>query len=152
MFTLLFYTCVCVIVSGILTVTINLFKPIHKKGESKPWLTWIFLFALCFSGPYAYTEGLTKTQGKALEPAIKEIYNSVDVTGPMQYYRIIGFRKDKEATVYIVGLERVSWGGTDRPIVSAHLVYEKGAWNADHYKIIYSDRLNKDGYTFPPYW
>lgn len=151
MFTLLFYTCVCVIIAGIVTVVMNLFKPIHKKGESRPWLTWIVLFALCFSGPYAYTEILTKMHGKEMESAIKDAYADVDVDGPIQYYRIIGFRPEKEALVYVIGLEKVSWGGTDRPVVSVHLVYEKGCWVADHYKLIYSDRLNKDGYTFPPY-
>ena len=152
MFTLLFYTCSCAVIAGILTVLSTVFRPIHKKGDSKPWCAAFLFFAVVFAVPYAYTEGLTKLYGSKMQSVIKETYDGSEIQGPMRYFRVIGYRPDKEATALVIGSEKESWGGTDRPVVSVHLVMEKGKWKADSYKIVSCDRLNKDGYTFPPYW
>ncbi len=152
MFTLLFYTCSCMIVAGILTIVSQLFRPIHRKGDSKPWYAMFFFFALVFVIPYAYTEGLTWMYGANMKSAIKDVYYSSEIDGPMRYFRIIGYRPDKEATALVVGLEREAWGGTDRPILSVHLVKEGDNWKADSYEIVCAERLNKDGYVLPPYW
>lgn len=152
MFTMLFYAGVCAVVAGILTVLSTVFRPIHRKGDSKPWYTMFGYFLFVFAIPYIYTEGLTKIYGPKMQTAIKDAYDNCEITGPMQYFRIIGFRPDKEATALVIGSERESWGGTDRPIVTVHLVDEGGCWKADSYKIVSCDRMNKDGYAFPPYW
>jgi hypothetical protein len=152
MFTLLFYTGVCLLVASILTVMSTVFRPIHKKGDSKPWYAFMAFFAFCFSLPYIYTEGLTKLYGQKMKVAITEAYDSCEIRGPMHYFRVIGFRPDKEAEALVIGSERESWGGTDRPILSVHLVKQGDSWVADSYKIVSCDRLNKDGYVFPPYW
>lgn len=152
MFTLLFYTIVCAALAGVLTVVSQIFRPIHKKGDSKPWYAWFFFFIIVFSLPYAYTEGLTKTYGAKMKDAIADAYDSSEIQGPMHYYRIIGYRPDKEATAIVIGSEKESWGGTDRPIVSVHLVKEGDAWKADSCTIVACQRLNRDGYDFPPYW
>lgn len=151
MFTLIFYTSVCAAVAGILTVLSTLFKPIHKKGDSKPWLNLLGFFIVCFAAPFVYTESLTKMYGPKMDAAIKDAYSSCEIEGPMHYYRVIGFRPT-EATAIVIGSERESWGGTDRPILAVHLVKEGEKWQADSYHIVYCGRLNKDGYIFPPYW
>jgi hypothetical protein len=152
MFTLLFYTAVCAVIAGILTIVGTVFKPIHKKGESKPWFAAVAFFAVVFSIPYVYTEGLTKLYGDKMKTAIAGAYDDCEIRGPMHYFRVIGFRPDKEATALVIGSEKEAWGGTDRPVLSVHLVKEKNEWVADSYTIVSCDRLNKDGYTFPPYW
>jgi hypothetical protein len=152
MFTLLFYCGVCAVIAAILTVLSTIFKPIHKKGESKPWFAMVGFFLFVFSIPYIYTEGLTQLYGTKMKTAIQDAYDSCDVQGPMHYFRIIGYRPDKEATALVIGSEKESWGGTDRPIVTVHLVDEGGKWTADSYKIVACERLSKDGYAFPPYW
>ena len=152
MFTIVIYAVGCGIIAAILTVFANLFKPIHKKGDSKPWIAMFTFFAIAFAAPYAYTEGLTHLYGDKMRSAVQDAFESTDVQGPMRYFRVIGYRPNKEASVYAVGLERESWGGTDRPIVSMHLVKDGEGWKADSYRIVYSARLNKDGFTFPPYW
>ncbi len=152
MFTLLFYSGVCAVVSAILMVMVTMFRPIHKKGESRPWFALFLLFALCFSAPYIYTESLTKMYGSKMKAAIVDAYDQCEVRGAMRYFRIIGYRSDKEATALVIGSEQESWGGTDRPVVSVHLIMHEGKWKADSYKIVSCERLNKDGYTFPPYW
>ena len=152
MFTLLFYSGVCALAAGFLTILTTVFKPIHKKGDSKPWYAMFGFFIVAFASPYLYTEGLTKLYGSKMKVAIEGVYDSSDIQGPMQYFRIIGYRPDKEATALVVGSEKEGWGGTDRPVLSVHLVDEKGCWKAESYKIVSCARLNKDGYTFPPYW
>lgn len=152
MFTLLFYTGVCAVIAGVLTVLSTVFRPIHKKGDSKPWYAMFGFFLLVFASPYIYTEGLTKLYGNKMKDVIADVYNGSEIQGPMRYYRVIGYRPDKEATALVIGTEQESWGGTDRPVLSVHLVKEDGEWKADSYKIVSCTRLNKDGYTFPPYW
>lgn len=152
MFTLLFYTGVCAVVAAILTVMTTIFRPIHKKGDSKPWVAAFLFFVIVFSIPYAYTEGLTKLYGSKMKAAIQEVYDGCEITGPMKYFKIIGFRPDKEATAYVVGSEKENWGGTDRPVLTVHLVKKGDKWVSDSYEIVSCERLNKDGYTFPPYW
>src|SRR5258706_12117600 len=109
MFTLLFYTIACAVVAGILTIISTIFRPIHKKGDSKPWYAFFFFTILVFSIPYAYTEGLTWMYGSTMKPAIKEAFDGSEIDGPMVYYRVIGYRPEKEATAIVVGLERESW-------------------------------------------
>jgi hypothetical protein len=152
MFTLLAYAGGCAIIAGILTVLSTIFRPIHKKGDSKPWYAAFAFFVLVFSIPYAYTEGLTKMFGAKMQVAIRDAYDSSEIQGPMKYFRIIGYRPEKEATAFVIGSEKESWGGTDRPVLQVHLIKEGEGWKADSYKILSCDRLNKDGYTFPPYW
>jgi hypothetical protein len=152
MFTLLFYTGVCAAIAGVLTLFSTVFKPIHKKGDSKPWLVLLGFFVFVFALPFIYTETLTKMIGPKVATAVKEVYDGSDIQGPMRYFRVIGYRPDKDASVLVVGSERESWGGTDRPVLSVHLVKEGSDWKADSYHIVSCERLNKDGYTFPPYW
>jgi hypothetical protein len=152
MFTLLFYTSVCAIIAGVFTVMSTIFRPIHKKGDSKPWYAMFAFFILIFSMPYIYTEGLTKMYGDKMKSAILDTYQGSEIQGPMRYFRIVGYRPEKEATALVVGSEKESWGGTSRPVLSVHLVKEGNEWKAESYKIVCCERLNKDGYTFPPYW
>ena len=152
MFTLLFYTGVCLAVAGILTILSTVFRPIHKKGESKPWYAMFVFFVVVFSLPYVYSEGLTKLYGAKMRSAVQEAYDGSDIQGPMRYFRVIGYRPEKEATALVIGSERESWGGTDRPILTVHLVKDGSGWKADSYRIVSCDRLNRDGYAFPPYW
>ena len=83
---------------------------------------------------------------------IQDAYDGSEITGPLQYFRLVGYRPEKEATALVIGSERESWGGTDRPVLSVHLVKEGDSWKAESYKIVSCERLSKDGYTFPPYW
>jgi hypothetical protein len=152
MFTLLAYAGACAIFAGILTVLSTVFRPIHKKGDSKPWYAMCAFFLVVFSIPYIYTEGLTKLYGSKMKAAIQETYDGSDIRGPIKYFRVIGYRPDKEATALVIGSEKESWGGTSRPVLSVHLVKEGDSWKADSYKIVSCERLNKDCYTFPPYW
>lgn len=152
MFTLLFYSGVCLVAAAILTVFGTIFKPIHRKGDSKPWFAMLGFFIVTFSIPYIYTEGLTRIYGSKMKAAISEAYAESEILGPMNYYRVIGYRPEKEATALVIGSEHESWGGNDRPVLSVHLIKKGDAWTADSYHIVSCERLNKDGYTFPPYW
>lgn len=151
MFGALFYAIGCFFVAGILTFISTMFRPIQDKGESRPWRAFIVWMILVLSAPYVYAEILTQTVGKSMTKAIKEGYDSVDINGPMQTSKVIWYTPHS-AKVIVIGLEKVSWGGTDRPIAVLNLKKDGLNWKVDSYRLVYSDRLNKDGISFPPYW
>src|SRR5579871_2991008 len=109
MFTLLFYTGVCAALAGIMTVVSTVFRPIHKKGDSKPWYAMFAFFVVIFAIPYVYTEGLTKLYGGKMKAAIVDAYDGSEIQGQMHYFRIIGYRPEKEATALVIGSEKESW-------------------------------------------
>ena len=96
-------------IAGIMTVMSTIFKPIHKKGDSKPWYAMIGFFLVIFSIPYIYSEGLTKLYGSKMKAAIEDAYDNSEIRGPMHYFRIIGYRPEKEATALVIGSEKESW-------------------------------------------
>jgi hypothetical protein len=153
MFGALYYTIGCFFIAGIFTFISAMFRPIQDKGESKPWLTFMIWMVLVFSAPYLYAEVLTRYVAKDVEKVVKDSYTGVDVNGPMRFYRVIWYTGEN-ATVVAVGKEPQSWGGTDRPVVSFKLAKngEGNGWECVSYRMVYSDRLNKDGISFPPYW
>jgi len=151
MFGALFYTIGCFFIAGILTFVSQMFRPIQDKGESRPWRAFIVWMVLVLSAPYVYAEVLTRTVGTSMVKAIKEGYDSVDIRGDMQTYKVIWYTPNT-AKVIVIGLEKVSWGGTDRPLAVLNLKKDGQTWKVDTYRLVYSDRLNKDGISFPPYW
>ncbi|HJP84310.1 MAG TPA: hypothetical protein VJ835_12490 [Fimbriimonadaceae bacterium] len=152
MFGALFYSIGCFFVAGVLTFVTTMFRPIQEKGESRPWRAFIFWFIFVTSAPYLYGEILTRFVVKGIDKPVKEAYSTVDINGPLQFYRVIWYTGDK-AKVVAVGKEPQSWGGTDRPLVTFNMKKSgKGEWEVDSYRLVYSDRTNKDGITFPPYW
>lgn len=152
MFGALFYSIGCFFLAGIFTFVTQMFRPIEDKGESRPWRAFIFWMIFITSAPYMYAEVLTKVVVKGMEKPIKEAYSNVDISGPMQFYRVIWFTGSK-AKVIAVGKERQTWGGTDRPLASFNMKKDsKGNWTCENYRLVYSDNKNRDGISFPPYW
>ena len=151
MFGALFYCIGCFFIAGILTFFTAMFRPIQDKGESRPWRAFIVWMVLVTAAPYVYAEVLTQTVGKNMTKAIKEGYDSADIQGKMQTYKVIWYTPTT-AKVIVIGLEKVSWGGTDRPLAVLNLKKDGQTWKVDSYRLVYSDRLNKDGISFPPYW
>ncbi|MCC7230759.1 MAG: hypothetical protein IT203_10230 [Fimbriimonadaceae bacterium] len=152
MFGALFYSIGCFFVAGILTFVTTMFRPIQDKGESRPWRAFLVWMFLVFSGPYMYAEILTRFVVKGIEKPMKEAYANVEINGPIQYYKVIWYT-GKTAKVIAVGLEKQTWGGTDRPLAAFNMKKDaKGKWSCDSYRLVYSDNKNKDGISFPPYW
>lgn len=151
MFGALFYSIGCFFVAGIFTFVTTMFRPIQEKGESRPWRAFIFWMAFVFSAPYIYAEALTRYVVKDLEKSVKVAYSQTEIKGPMQFYRVIWYT-GSTAKVIAVGLERQTWGGTDRPLAAFNMKRKGKDWICDSYRLVYSDNLNKDGISFPPYW
>ena len=153
MFGALYYSIGCFFVAGIFTFISAMSRPIQSKGESRPWVTFILWMAIVFSGPYLYAEALTGWVVPDIEKSVKAVYEGVDINGPMRFYRVTWYTGDS-AKVVAVGKEPMSWaGGYDRPIVAFNMEKDaKGKWECKSYRMVYSDRLLRDGNTFPPYW
>jgi hypothetical protein len=151
MFGALFYSIGCFFVAGIFTFISTMFRPIQDKGESRPWKAFVVWMILVFSAPYAYAEVLTRFVVRDIEKAVKTAYQDVEIKGPMMFYRVIWFTGDS-AKVIAVGLEKQTWGGTDRPLAAFNMKKKGKTWVCESYRLVYSDNRNKDGVSFPPYW
>jgi hypothetical protein len=151
MFGVAFYVGICLVIAGAVTLVHSLMRPVHSKGESKSWKVLFTVFVICLTGPYGYIEVLTRSVGKDLKRAVEEGYADSGIQGPLQYFKVISYSGNK-ARVVVVGTERESWGGTDRPVVALTLVKDGSGWHSDSFNVVYSDRLNKDRSTMPPYW
>ncbi|MEA2552648.1 MAG: hypothetical protein QOJ65_824 [Fimbriimonadaceae bacterium] len=146
------YTIACFIIAALLTCGYVLTRPVHVRDEMRSWRVMLALFALCFAGPYLYNEVLTRIHGPELEKALKTAYADLPINGGhMIYYKVTSFGGN-EAKVLLVSEEKMEWGGTDHPQISLVLQKQGKSWKTISYKVLNSERLNKETYVFPVYW
>jgi len=146
------YLIICAIVAGILASLLVMFRPVKDRGETKPWISFIFCYIFVVIAPYAYIEVITKMYGTPMEDAVAKGYAAAQFNGPIKYYRIVSYDK-QTARVLVVGTDVAEWGGTENPVVSVVLRKEhNGSWAADSYKVLTSGRLNQDNLVLPPYF
>lgn len=150
MFGLTFYLGGCLIAAFMLTGIWVTFKPIDHRDDMRSLRVGCLLFLVTALAPYTYTEILTNRHGQDLEPAIKAAFEESEIKGEFLYYKVVSFKENK-ARAIVVGLETEDWGGTDRPIVAISLEKYEDVWEATSYYTVYSNRLNRENSTFPPY-
>lgn len=150
MFGFIFYTGGCAIASGLLTFLWMTMKPIANRNDMNSLRNMAVLFVLLMAGPYVYTEYLTRTHGDEMLDAIHRGFDESEIDGEMVYYKVLSVRGDR-ARAIAVGLEKETWGGTDRPIVAVTLERTGGEWSPTSFYVVYSDRLGRENSTFPPY-
>lgn len=151
MFSYIAYAIVAFAVALVLTLLGVVVRPLKSRDEHRPGRTFLTLFVLALVLPYAVVEILTRTVGKEMKDAVENAYDQANFHGPFLYYKVL-FTTGSRAKALAVGEEKQDWGGMDRPVVDVSLVKKDGKWVCDSYRIVCSDRLNKDGIVFPPYW
>lgn len=151
MFGLTLYIGGCLIVAALVTLFHSMMRPVHSKGDSKSWRVLLVVFILCVTGPYGYVEILTRSVGKPMKQAVLEGMADAGIRGPMDYYKVLGYQ-GSSARVVAVATERQDWGGSDRPVVEMTLKKSGSKWSADSFDIVFSDRMNRDRSTLPPFW
>jgi hypothetical protein len=145
------YTLATFVIAALLTCGWVLTRPIHLKDEMRSWRVLLALFAITFMGPYAYNEVLTRWHGPELDHAVKASYTELPLNGPLMYYKVKSYSGTK-AKVMVVANEKLDWGGTDHPQVLISLEKSGKSWHTVSYRLLNSDRLNKETYVFPVYW
>lgn len=151
MFGFVLYIGGCLILAAAVTLVHSLFRPVHSKGDSKSWRVLLIVFVFSVLAPYGYVEVLTRSVAGPMKGAIAAGYADSGLLGPMQYYKVVSYSGD-QARVVAVGEEKQDWGGADRPVVAMTLRRTNGKWTADSFNVVYSDRLQKDRSSLPPYW
>jgi hypothetical protein len=146
----LIYLVVTVAAGFLLGFVVVTLRSTKKRGEGTPFPIIIVSLLLCVLGPFIYVEALTKLFAKPMEAAVKKAFEESPLNGKLQYFRVTSY-SEKKATALAVIEERASWGGTDRPVMKVSLEKENDKWKPTAIKVIYSDRLNKDGLVIPPY-
>jgi hypothetical protein len=147
---LLIYLTVTVFAGFILSFFWLTFRSTKKRGDHAPFWTIGICLLVTTIGPFIFVEVLTKFVGKDMESAIKQAYHEGPIDGKFQYYKV-RFYTGSTASALVVGEERANWGGTDRPIMSVNLRKKGNKWEAESYKLLYSDRKNRDNLIVPPY-
>lgn len=151
MFSYISYAIVAFVISLALTLLGVVFKPLRNRDEQRPGRTLLTFFLAALILPYVGVEIMTRTIGKSMKEAVEGAYDQAKFDGPFLYYKVI-YTTGSKAKALAVGEEKQDWGGMDRPIVSVSLSKQNDKWVCDSYRVVCSDRLNKDGIVFPPYW
>ena len=151
MFGLAFYVGACLVVAALITLAHSMMRPIHSKGDSKSWKVLFVVFVICITGPYGYVETLTRVVGGNMKDAVADGFAESGLQGELQYYKVVSYAGDT-ARVIAVAEEKQGWGGSDRPVLAITVKRDGKDWRTDSFNVVYSDRLNKDRSTLPPYW
>lgn len=148
----IFYIGASFAVAVVLTFVYAMFRSVKSRDEWKSWRALAAFWILTFTGPYIYAEVLTKVKGSDMKSAVLDALDEVGIEGKLAYYKVVSSSATR-AKVVAVAEEMESWGGTQHSVVSVTLVMDKkGHWKPDGFKIVNSDKHNKDGFTFPPYF
>lgn len=138
-------------VAAVLTFLYAMFRSVQARDDMKSWRTFGFLFVVVALAPYGYAEVMTRMHGKDMRKAVYGGMIAGGFEGKLDYYKVMA-AKDETARVIAVGHEREGWGGTNKIVMTVNLKKKEGTWVPTTFKIINSDRHNKDGFTFPPYF
>ena len=150
MFGLAFYLAGCFVVTLVVVGILMMLRPVHLRNDNGTLKAGIPLFLLCVAAPYGRVEYLTGQYGTEMESAIQEAFAGSEIDGELQFYRVVSV-SGEHARAIAVGLETEGWGGTDRPVIAINLDKVGGSWEPTSYYTVYSDRLQRDSSTFPPY-
>ena len=147
----LVYLVVTVVAGGLAAFVIAMFK----VGPGKPDFSFGRALALCLlasgTGPFLYVEALTRAKLPTLGPTVRKWYaQDNSITGKLVSTKILSCTGDR-ATALLIGQEKESWGGHDRPVVKLSLVRKGTTWRVEGAKVLRSVRLGRDEMVFPPY-
>lgn len=151
MFGVIFYIAVCLGVSGVIAFLWTVTRSIQSRDEMRSWRTFAYLFIISLGVPYGYFEVMTRMKGPEMKQAVEKAMDDSDTDAELVYYKVL-WANDQKARVMAVGTAELSWGGTERPTLKVTLAKKKGKWTAESYEVVASDKLNKDGIVFPPFF
>ena len=135
---------------------------LFKVGPGKPEFPFgralIICLLLTWSGPFAYVEVMTRLHTRQFDAIVKDYFDGDDcpLKGKIKYYKVL-YTTGDAAQIYLVADEPQSWGGNDSPLVKLNLKRSSkgtganGGWVVDSWKLLRSDRLQKDSVVWPPY-
>lgn len=145
------YLAICLVASAVITIVIAMFRSVKSRDEWKSWQCMAIFFFLCSISPYAWTEIQTKNSSKDVKAAIIEGVAESGLEGKLAYYKVLSSKDGKAKTVAVI-IEEEAGVGTQRAVVSVNLKQGKKGWEPETFKVVNSDRLNKDGFTMPPFY
>ena len=152
MFGVIVFAGISFIAAVVMTTLYIMTRKFEHRDETRPGRVFVIWLLVALIGPYVFTETLTRTVGKSMKDVVTNGFDAVDFQGPLLYYKVV-FYTGSKAKVVAIGEEKQSWGGLDHPVVSMNLIRDPAAgWKVDSYRVVMSDRLNKDGLIYPPYW
>jgi amino acid transporter len=151
MFGVIVFAGVAFVVAFVMTMLYLMTRRFEFRDEARPGRVFVIWFIIAVVGPYLFVETLTRSVGPTMSDAVKAGYDDADFRGPLLYYKVL-FYTGTKAKVVAIGEEKQDWGGMDHPTVTMDLLFDDGKWKMDSYHVAISDRMNRDGIIYPPYW
>lgn len=140
------------VVAGFLTLVVSLFRKVEKADDFRSWRVMLLLFAVCLVAPYGLIEAQTKIHAQDYSKAIAKALDQADVTGKLDYYKVIN-ANDLKAELVVVAKEKTTINPAESCVMKMQVENKgKKGWKVENYEFVDSFKRNKDGFTFPPFW
>ena len=132
---------------------------LFKVGPGKPEFNFGKCCAFCLlftiGAPFAYIETQTRMHSGDIKVAIKKYFDDECTSAEeIDYIKILHATRTN-AIGLIVGKDKESWGGYDRPVIRVYLSSHQKAgrtiWHVEKEDVLRSSRLNKDSLVWPPF-
>ena len=146
------YLVSCAGIAIVLTFLYAMLRPVKNRDELRSWRVLLIMYIVTLAAPYGYAEILTRLVGTNMDQAVTQAMDEADINATLSYYRVIMYN-GQAARVVVVGKARADWGGTDKPVLALSMSKTpSNNWKVESFRVIASDHLNQDGFTFPPYY
>jgi len=145
------YIVSCAAIALVLTFIYAMLRPVKNRDELRSWRVMLIMYILTLAAPYGYSEVLTRLVGANMDVAVTHAIDDADISATLEYYRVLTYN-GTSARVVAVARAKADWGGTDKPVLALSMTKQGNGWKTDSYRVISSDHLNQDGFTFPPYY
>lgn len=146
------YLLAALVLAGVLTLLISLFRNIQNNDDFKSWRWLAFFWVMIVGLPYGFIELQTRINNDNLNDALVATLKSAKVTGELSYYKIV--KKDQlTADLIVVAKEKTTLTDNESCVMKVQLVNKgKKGWKSASYSFVDSFKRGKDSFVFPPYW
>jgi len=146
------YLVCCAGIAMVLTLLYAMLRPVKNRDELRSWRVLLIMYIFTLAAPYGYSEILTRIVGNNMDEAVTRAIDDANIQATLSYYRVLTYN-GKDARVVVVAKAKADWGGTDKPVLALSMSKQpNNSWKVESYRVIASDKLNQDGFTFPPYY
>lgn len=142
----------CVVVGGLLTLVLAMFRSVKKHDDFRSWRWMAGFSAVVALAPYGYAEVMTHKHGSEMATAVESVLKTAKVKGKVSYFKVLK-AETATAELIVVASEKTTMSDHESCVMKVALVRDKkNRWIPDEFEFIDSFERGKDAVTMPPYW